>query len=75
MWTKENRAAYDRSALRYSRDLIDGEWDMIRPLIPPARRGGNKRTVNVCAVMNGAMYILGIKGKWKFMWHRSPLPK
>lgn len=65
MWTNENRAAYDRSALRYPSDLTDGEWEMIRPLIPPARRGGNKRTVDVRAVMNGAMYILGTGCQWR----------
>jgi hypothetical protein len=45
MWTTENRARYDRSRLRYPSDLTDNEWTWIRPLIPPARRGGNKRTV------------------------------
>jgi transposase len=45
MWTTENRARYDRSRLRYPSDLTDDEWAWIRPLIPPARPGGNKRTV------------------------------
>lgn len=26
------------------------------PLIPPAKRGGNKRTVNIREVVNGVMY-------------------
>jgi hypothetical protein len=26
MWTKENRARYDRSRLRYESDLTDAEW-------------------------------------------------
>jgi len=26
MWTKENRARYDRSRLRYPSDLTDEEW-------------------------------------------------
>jgi transposase len=47
MWETENRVRYDRSTLRYPSDLTDGEWAIIAPLIPPARRGGNKRTVNV----------------------------
>lgn len=65
MWTNENRAAYDRSALRYPSDLTDAEWELIKPLIPPAKRGGNKRTVDVRAVMNGAMYILGTGCQWR----------
>ena len=42
MWTNENRARYDRSKLRYPSDLADTEWAIIAPLIPPAKRGGNK---------------------------------
>ena len=29
MWTKENRARYDRSRLRYPSDLTDEEWALI----------------------------------------------
>ncbi len=46
MWTDKNRARYDRNRLRYPSDVTDEEWALIAPLIPPARRGGNKRTVN-----------------------------
>ena len=45
MWTVENRPRYDRSKLRYPSDLTDEEWALIGPLIPPAKKGGNKRTV------------------------------
>jgi len=65
MWTTENRAAYDRSALRYPRDLTDAEWALIEPLIPAAKRGGNKRTIDIRAVMNGAMYILSTGCQWR----------
>jgi hypothetical protein len=48
MWATENRARYDRSRLRYPSDVADEEWALIEPCIPPAKRGGNKRTVT-CA--------------------------
>ena len=64
MWTKENRARYDRSKLRYPSDLTDEEWAVIGPLIPPAKRGGNKRTVNEREVVNGLMYILSTGCQW-----------
>ena len=67
MWTTENRARYDRSKLRYPSDLTDEEWALIGPLIPPAKRGGNKRTVNVREVVNGLMYILGTGCQWAAM--------
>ena len=65
MWTKDNRARYDRSALRYPSDLTDAEWTEVAPLIPRAKRGGNKRTVNVREVVNGLMYILSTGCQWR----------
>ena len=64
MWTTENRGRYDRSRLRYPSDLTDAEWALVAPLIPPAKRGGNKRTVDVREVVNGIMYILGTGCQW-----------
>ena len=64
MWTAENRARYDRSKLRYPSDLTDPEWALIGPLIPPAKRGGNKRTVDVRAVVNGLLDILSTGCQW-----------
>ena len=58
MWTAKNRGRYDRSALRYPSDLTTDEWALVEPLIAPAKRGGNKRHVDVREVMNGIMYIL-----------------
>lgn len=56
MWTKENRARYDRSKLRYESDLTDGEWELVAPLIPPAKHGGAPRTVDEREIVNGIMY-------------------
>lgn len=67
MWTTENRARYDRSHLRYESDLTDEEWAEIAPQIPPAKRGGNKRTVNVRDVLNGLMYVLSTGCQWHAM--------
>ena len=69
MWTDENRARYDRSKLRYPSDLTDQEWSLIELLIPPAKRGGNRRTVVVRDVVDGVMYILSTGCQW------SALPK
>ena len=64
MWTPENRGRYDRRTLRYPSDLTEAEWALIGPLIPPAKRGGNKRTVDVHAVDNGILYILSTGCQW-----------
>ena len=65
MWTKENRGRYDRSRLRYPSDLTDEEWALVEPLISPAKRGGNKRTVDVREVVNGLMYVLSTGCQWR----------
>ena len=65
MWTAKNRGRYDRSALRYPSDLTADEWAYVEPLIPPAKRGGNKRHVELREVMNGIMYILSTGCQWR----------
>ncbi len=65
MWTVENRPRYDRSKLRYPSDLTDDEWALARPEIPRAKRGGNKRTVDLREVLNGLMYVLSTGCQWR----------
>ncbi|WP_024882130.1 IS5 family transposase [Methylosinus sp. LW3] len=65
MWTNENRTRYDRSKLRYPSDVTDAEWALVGPLIPPAKRGGGKRTVEMRAVVNGLMYVLSTGCQWR----------
>ncbi len=65
MWTIENRARYNRDHLRYPSDATEEEWTEVGPLIPPARRGGRKRSVNIREVFNGLLYVLstGCQGR------------
>jgi transposase len=67
MWTVENRKRYERSHLRYPSDLTDEEWQHIAPLIPPARCGGRKRTVNIREIVNGVMYVLSTGCPWRYL--------
>ena len=65
MWTTENRPKYDRDKLRYPSDLTDTEWAELEPLIPPAKRGGRRRSVNLREVMNGILYVLSTGCQWR----------
>ena len=71
MWTTENRKRYDRGDLRYESDLTDAEWALIAPVAPlrgstpPAKRGGNKRTVDLREVWNGVLYVLSTGCQWR----------
>ena len=47
MWTPEHRRAADRHGQRYASDLTDAEWALVEPMIPPARHGGRKRSIDV----------------------------
>jgi transposase len=65
MWTIQNRARYNRDHLRYPSDVTEEEWAVIAPLIPPARRGGRKRSVDIRAVFNGVLYLLSTGCQWR----------
>ena len=65
MWTTEQRQAHERAGLRYPSDLTDAEWALVAPFIPPAKRGGRKRTVGVREVLNGVFYGLATGCRWR----------
>jgi transposase len=65
MRTTGQRQAHDRGGLRYPSDLTDGGWALVEPPIPPAKRGGRERTVDVREVLNGIPYILAAGCQWR----------
>ena len=65
MWKPEHRVAADRSGLRYPSDLTDAEWLRIAPEIPPAKRGGRPREVDLREVFNAICYVLSTGCQWK----------
>ena len=65
MWTVEQRQAHDRAGLRYPSDLTEAEWALVAPFVPPAKRGGRKRTVDVREVLNGIFYVLATGCQWR----------
>ena len=65
MWTVEQRQAHARVGLRYPSDLTDEEWALVEPFIPPAKRGGRRRTVDVREVLNGILYVLATGCQWR----------
>src|SRR5437660_9249124 len=65
MWTPEHRRAADRHGLRYPSDLSDDGWALIEPAIPPAKRGGRRREVNVREVLNAIFYVLSTGCQWQ----------
>src|SRR5262245_25426034 len=66
MWKPEHRlAAAGCSGLRYPSDLIDAEWGILEPIIPPAKHGGRKRKIDVREYLNGIFYVLSTGCQWQ----------
>jgi len=65
MWKPEHRIAADRSGLRYPSDLTGAEWAVVEPMVPPAKHGGRKRTIDVREILNGIFYVLWTGCQWQ----------
>ncbi len=64
MWKPEHRRAAERHGLRYPSDLTAAEWALVEPMIPPAKRGGRPRDVNVREILNAIFYVLSTGCQW-----------
>lgn len=56
----------------YPSDLSQAEWQIIQPLIPPAKHGGRPRTVDTREVVNAMLYLLRSGCSWEMMPHDFP---
>jgi putative transposase len=59
---------------RYPSDLTDQQWEVIKPLIPPAKPGGRPRTVDMREVLNTLFYKARTGCQWDYLPH-DLLPK
>jgi|TARA_B100000315_G_scaffold248725_1_gene278920 transposase len=72
MWTEITRPQYERPGLRYASDLTDGEWNLIAPLLPPARRLGRPRTTELREVVNAILYMARTGCQWRMLPKEFP---
>lgn len=56
----------------YPTDLSDIEWQIIEPLIPPAKFGGRPREVDIREVVNAIFYWLRSGCSWEMLPHDLP---
>jgi putative transposase len=56
----------------YPSDLNDAEWQIIKPLIPPAKPGGRPRRTDMREVLNGVFYELRGGCAWRMLPHDLP---
>ena len=45
-------------AKTYPSDLTDEQWQLLEPLLPPAKPGGRPRTTDIRKVVNGNLYLV-----------------
>jgi putative transposase len=61
-----------RQRLPYTTDLTDEEWQILKPLLPPAKSGGRPRRYPRREVLNGIQYVLRAGCAWRLMPHDLP---
>ncbi|AIE74125.1 Mobile element protein [Synechocystis sp. PCC 6714] len=56
----------------YEKDLNDREWEILEPMIPPAKPGGHPRTTDMRAVCNGIYHQLKMGCQWAMLPREFP---
>ena len=72
MWTACARCRYERLSERYASDVTDAEFALIEPLLPPARRGGRRRTTDLRDVLNAIVYLVRTGCQWRMLPREFP---
>ena len=50
-------------------DLTDAQWDVLKPLIPAAKPGGRRRTVDLREILNAIFYVVRSGCTWRMVPH------
>src|SRR5215469_5577824 len=56
----------------YPSDLTDGQWEVLRPLLPKARKAGRPSTVDRRDLLDAILYILRTGCQWRQLPHDFP---
>jgi len=56
----------------YPSDLTLQQWECIKELIPPAKRGGRPRTLDMHRVVNGILYVVVGGIQWRLLPQEYP---
>lgn len=66
-WTGIARREHNREGLRYPSDMTDREWVLAAPFIPPAKKGGRRRTTDMREILNALLYIAASGCSWRLL--------
>ena len=56
----------------YDTDITDEQWEILEPLLPPAKQGGRPRCVDMRDIINALFYILSAGCPWRLLPHDLP---
>lgn len=56
----------------YPSNLTPAQFDLLRPLIPPAKPGGRPRSVEIWDILNAIFYVLCEGCRWRSLPHDFP---
>jgi len=65
-WNEADRRKYDVIRARYSSDMSDEEFELITPLLPPAKRRGRKRS-DPREILNALFYLIRCGCPWRLL--------
>jgi putative transposase len=66
------RTATTQARRAYDTDLTDAQWELLRPLLPPAPGGGRPRETEMREVLNAILYVMRTGCAWHLLPHDFP---
>ena len=51
----------------YPSDLTNEEWALLSPLLPPPKRGGRPRSIDLRRMLNGLFYLVRTGCAWRYL--------
>jgi transposase len=67
MWNPTTRRQHSRDHLRYGSDLMDSEWEIIAPFMPPPLKTGRPRQWSMREIMSAIFYVLRAGCAWRML--------
>ena len=71
-WTETTRLQYRRATHRFARDTTEAEWALLSPLMPGPAGIGRPRTIDLRAVVDAILYVLGTGCQWRALPKNFP---
>jgi putative transposase len=56
----------------YPSDMTDKQWTILEPLLPPAKKRGRPREVDLREIVNGIVYLNRTGCQWRSLPHDLP---